>query len=109
MPMDRIPSRYGGGWGCPGILTDGTDCGYELDANGQPRLAAAAQPEPGTVPLDAALLHQEVRRLYAALERLASDEWLGTQGYSEDELQRRVEFAQDKLDAAPQGVPGLGN
>lgn len=46
----------------------------------------------------------------AALERLASDDWLGTQGYSEDELQRRVEFAQDKLAAttaqtAPPGEP----
>lgn len=67
------------------------------------------KPEPGTVPLDAALLHREVRRLYAALERLASDDWLGTQGYDSDELRRRVEFARDKLDAAPQEVPGHGD
>ena len=30
MPMDRIPAQYGGGWACPGIALDGSDCGYEI-------------------------------------------------------------------------------
>ena len=28
--MDRIPAQYGGGWACPGIALDGSDCGYEI-------------------------------------------------------------------------------
>src|SRR5215472_6718248 len=34
MAMDRIPLRLGGGWSCPGILLDGSDCGFELTAAG---------------------------------------------------------------------------
>lgn len=44
-------------------------------------------------------------QLYAALARLACDDWLGTQGYDGDELQRRVEFACDKLAALPKPEP----
>jgi hypothetical protein len=45
--------------------------------------------------------------LAAALRRLASDEWFGTQGYGEDEIQRRTDFARDKLAAvAPLPFPG---
>ena len=33
--MDRILTD-GGGWSCPGILPDGTDCGYELTVAGHP-------------------------------------------------------------------------
>jgi hypothetical protein len=29
-PLDVIPAQYGGGWSCPGIAPDGTDCGYHL-------------------------------------------------------------------------------
>lgn len=32
VPMDRIPPQFGGGWSCPGILLDGSDCGFELRA-----------------------------------------------------------------------------
>jgi hypothetical protein len=45
--------------------------------------------------------------LAAALRRLASEEWLGTEGYSGNELERRVDFARDKLAAvAPLPLPG---
>ena len=33
--MDRILTE-GGGWSCPGILPDGTDCGFGLTAAGHP-------------------------------------------------------------------------
>lgn len=73
--------------------------------------AQEARPAPGTVQLDAAVLQGEVRRLSAALERLASEDWLGTQGYDGDELQRRADFARDALDGTakpePQPAPEL--
>ena len=35
VPLDRILTE-GGGWSCPGILLDGTDCGFELTMAGHP-------------------------------------------------------------------------
>lgn len=40
LAMDRIPPLHGGGWSCPGILLDGSDCGLELDRDGNVRGAA---------------------------------------------------------------------
>lgn len=60
-----------------------------------PELAAARDASD----LEVAAIITERNQLRAALERLASEDWLGTQGYDGDELQRRVEFARDKLAA----------
>ncbi len=55
LPLDTIPARHGGGWSCPGIRPDGTDCGYEL--------STAAVERPGGL----------VRNLYAAAAAVLED------------------------------------
>jgi len=47
------------------------------------------------------LLAAENTRLAGALRRLASQDWLGTQGSSEDELERRREYAEAALRTPP--------